>query len=87
MKFLIFVSLLSGCEFADAFDGDIEQAEHCCWAVTYSRVRACLADFVEPNHCKTIDCPGLDRVAVWRSDDGEIANIDPQWCIDYGFPQ
>lgn len=62
------------CSAVDAIDGDIEQPEHCCIKLTRGAVRACVASFVEPDHCMVWSCPTTDG-AVCRDEQGTV--IDP----------
>lgn len=64
----LLLCLLAAC---DALDGHIDDADHCCEAVTESRVAACLRHHVEPNRCLAADCP-LTSVVVCRLPDGGL---------------
>ncbi len=71
---MVFTMLFVGsCSFADALDGHIDQADHCCAAVLKDRIEACLAKFTEPMHCKVATCAGRTSFAC-RLPDGELAD-------------
>ena len=59
---------LAACSALDAADGHIDSADHCCASLD---IEACLARFVEPNHCKEADCL-VRHALVCRALDGGL---------------
>jgi hypothetical protein len=61
------------CAFVDTLDGQIDDRDNCCAAITKDRIRECMAKFEEPGWCGVAVCHApIGNVEACLTETGEI---------------
>lgn len=74
MRVVAIAVALSACaSLVDVLDGEIDDQQNCCAALTEDRIRRCLVKFEGPGWCWEAECkPPIGHVEAFLHEDGEI---------------